>query len=88
MKLALCPEGTSSYMFPFNMSSIRANELLLLGKEWTAQEALRANLVNEVFPSATLMQEVEKVAIKLSNHPQEALRQAKQVHIYLIKLII
>lgn len=50
VKLGLCPEGCSSYVFPKLMGRAQANDVLLAGRKLTAHEALERRLLTEVFP--------------------------------------
>jgi len=79
MKLGFCAEGCSSILFPQIMGISKANELLLLGKSLTAQEAERCNLVSSVFPSNTLMDEVLQRASLMASFPPNALKQTKSL---------
>ncbi|XP_042868681.1 enoyl-CoA delta isomerase 2-like [Penaeus japonicus] len=56
--LGQSPEGCSSYTFPKLMGPGKANEMLLFNKKITAHEACDLGLVTEVFPDASLQQEV------------------------------
>eukprot|EP01102_Stenamoeba_stenopodia_P015910 TRINITY_DN5495_c0_g1_i2.p1 TRINITY_DN5495_c0_g1~~TRINITY_DN5495_c0_g1_i2.p1 ORF type:complete len:238 (-),score=72.35 TRINITY_DN5495_c0_g1_i2:49-762(-) len=80
MKLAQAPEGCSSFTFPLIMSPVKANEILLLGKKFTAREAAQVNLVNAVLPDiAALEAEVVRVVKILASHPPNALQQSKKL---------
>lgn len=48
VKLGVCAEGCSSYMFPRIMGRSMASEMLLLGRKLDAQEAFRIKLVSQV----------------------------------------
>jgi len=77
MKLGFCAEGCSSLLFPQIMGVSKANELLLLGKTMNALEAERANLVSEVFPANTLMDQVLKRARLMAPYSLNALKASK-----------
>ncbi|XP_059615971.1 enoyl-CoA delta isomerase 2-like [Phlebotomus argentipes] len=47
--LGLCCEGCSSLTFPQIMGKTKASEMLLLNHKMTAEEALRFNVVSEVY---------------------------------------
>jgi len=80
MQLGQGPEGMSSFIFPNRMGLPRANEILLLGKKLTAQEAKSANLLNEVFPTVNQLREhVQSVATQISELPQTAVREGKKL---------
>lgn len=59
---------------------MKANEILLLGKKLTAEEALQYNMVNAVFPHEKLEFEVFRIAQLISELPFEALLASKQVN--------
>jgi len=42
------PEGCSTYTFPRIMGPLKANEMLVMGRKFTAGEARTCGLVNEV----------------------------------------
>ncbi|XP_047502212.1 enoyl-CoA delta isomerase 2-like [Penaeus chinensis] len=56
--LGQSPEGCSSFTFPKIMGPGKANELLLFNKKITAHQACDLGLVTEVFPDASLQQEI------------------------------
>lgn len=76
---AQCPEAASSYTFPLAMGHLKANEVLLLGKKVSAEEAVRSNLFNAAFPAAALRAEVMAVAKQLANSPIESLLVSKSL---------
>jgi enoyl-CoA hydratase/carnithine racemase len=72
--------------FPFMIMSLiyrnlprkKANELLLLGERWSAEEALAAGLVNKVVPDAELDAEVLEWALKLAGSSPVIMRLGKE----------
>lgn len=50
VKLAICAEGASSYLFPRLLGRSKASELLLLGEKLSAQEAYNFGFVSKVIP--------------------------------------
>jgi enoyl-CoA hydratase/carnithine racemase len=72
--------------FPFMIMSLiyrnvprkKANELLLLGERWSAQEALAAGLVNKVVPAEELGAAVEAWAVKLARSSPVIMRLGKE----------
>jgi enoyl-CoA hydratase/carnithine racemase len=72
--------------FPFMIMSLiyrnlprkKANELLLLGERWSAEEALAAGLVNKVVPAAELDAAVESWAVKLARSSPVIMRLGKE----------
>ena len=59
---------------PFLVSMKNAKELLMLGEQIDAQDALRMGLVNRVVPSESLDAEAEAMARKLAALPQTTVR--------------
>jgi enoyl-CoA hydratase len=72
--------------FPFMIMSLvyrnvprkKANELLLLGERWSAEEALAAGLVNKVVPDAEFEPEVLEWALKLASSSPLIMRLGKE----------
>jgi peroxisomal 3,2-trans-enoyl-CoA isomerase len=77
MKLGFCAEGCASITFPAIMGSSKANEMLLLGKTFSAQEMERNGFVSSVFPTDTFQADVLKQAELLASYPPDALKQTK-----------
>ncbi len=65
MRLGFCAEGCSSLLFPAVMGPSKANEMLLLGRRLTAQEAERVR-VDAVL--ALLNDEVTAAAAAVVRH--------------------
>lgn len=61
------------------VGSARAREVLLLGRVYTAQEALAIGLVNEVVPREQLAPRVRELARELAAKAPASLRSAKKV---------
>jgi enoyl-CoA hydratase/carnithine racemase len=61
-----------------NVPRKRANELLLLGERWSAQEALAAGIVNRVVPQAELQATVSDWAGKLAGKSPVIMRLGKE----------
>jgi enoyl-CoA hydratase len=72
--------------FPFMIMSLiyrnvprkRANELLLLGERWSAEEALAAGLVNKVVPVGEFDAAVREWALKLAGKSPVIMRLGKE----------
>jgi peroxisomal 3,2-trans-enoyl-CoA isomerase len=77
MQFGFCAEGCSSLLLPEIMGTSRANEMLLLGKTFTAQEAHQTGLVSQVFPVEQLLAETMKRAKAMAAFPAPALRDTK-----------
>jgi len=61
-----------------NVPRKKANELLLLGERWSAQEALAAGLVNKVVPAAEFDAAVDEWAAKLASKSPVIMRLGKE----------
>jgi enoyl-CoA hydratase len=61
-----------------NVPRKKANELLLLGERWSAQEALAASIVNKVVPAAELDTAVREWAIRLAGKSPVIMRLGKE----------
>merc|ERR1711911_188732 len=72
-RLGLCPEGCSSFTFPRIMGLVKSNEMLLFSKKVTADEALKAGLVTEVFPVSTFDSTVWLKLKEISELPPQVL---------------
>lgn len=77
--LALAPEFASSLLFPARLGRAAASDLLMLGTVWDSARAREAGLVTDIFPSATLVQDVRKKALALAAKSPGALRRAKEL---------
>src|SRR5947209_16108949 len=72
--------------FPFMIMSLiyrniprkKANELLLLGERWSAQDALAAGLVNKVVPDDAFDAAVSEWAVKLASSSPVIMRLGKE----------
>ncbi|XP_017780500.1 PREDICTED: enoyl-CoA delta isomerase 2, mitochondrial-like [Nicrophorus vespilloides] len=65
VKLGLTIEAGASVLFPKIMGRTKANEMLLFGKTFTAQEAFQANLVSRVIPQGDIGSFVEDLHKKI-----------------------
>jgi enoyl-CoA hydratase len=61
-----------------NVPRKKANELLLLGERWSAQDALAAGIVNRVVPAAELETAVREWAVKLAGKSPVIMRLGKE----------
>jgi enoyl-CoA hydratase/carnithine racemase len=61
-----------------NVPRKKANELLLLGERWSAQEALAASIVNKVVPAAELDTAVREWAVRLAGKSPVIMRLGKE----------
>eukprot|EP01095_Lingulamoeba_sp_RSL-Kostka_P017712 TRINITY_DN9399_c0_g1_i1.p1 TRINITY_DN9399_c0_g1~~TRINITY_DN9399_c0_g1_i1.p1 ORF type:complete len:295 (-),score=98.77 TRINITY_DN9399_c0_g1_i1:140-1024(-) len=79
MQLGFNAEGCSSVLFPRVMGTSKANEMLLLGKKFTAEEAERCGFVSQVFPDETFHEDVLNIARKMAAFPPNALKDTKKL---------
>lgn len=61
-----------------NVPRKKANELLLLGERWSAQQALDAGIVNKVVPAAEFDAAVSEWAVKLASKSPLIMRLGKE----------
>jgi enoyl-CoA hydratase/carnithine racemase len=78
VNVGLVPGAGGAHFLPRLVGVSKALELFLTGDFIDAQEALRLGLVNKVFPDSSLMQESERIAQKMAEAPQLALRMIKR----------
>lgn len=79
VNLGLCPEGGSSLLLPRWLGRVRAMELLLLGRPFDAQEALRLNLINQVCSPEDTEARALAACEKLNAQPPAAVRTTKEL---------
>ncbi|MBL7648884.1 MAG: enoyl-CoA hydratase [Candidatus Hydrogenedentes bacterium] len=77
VNLGLCPEAASSLLLPRLVGTAKASELLLLGREFNASEAVSMGLANAKFESADLVDGAMAVVRQLAAQPPEAVRVSK-----------
>lgn len=75
--LGLNPEGCSSYTFPRAMGTARANRVLMLNEQLSAQEAKSCGFITDVFPHATFHEEAKKRLQELDRLPPKSLQYSK-----------
>jgi len=81
VRLGLAPELASSFLLPRLIGLQKTKELVFLGEDISAGQALELGLVNKVVPHDELISSVEEVAQKLipPNGPAMAVRLTKQL---------
>ncbi|AKJ08325.1 enoyl-CoA hydratase/carnithine racemase [Archangium gephyra] len=79
VNLGLSPEGASSVLLPRVAGLALASELLMFGEPFDAPTALRAGIINQVVPEASLAEVVRKRAAALAARPVESLRLTKRL---------
>lgn len=75
--LGLCPEGGSTLLLPRIAGAKRAADLLLLGREFTAAEALEAGILTGTTTDGGALERAGEAARRLAELPPEGLRVSK-----------
>ena len=78
IKVGLVPGAGGAHFLPRLVGVSKALELFFSGDFVDAPEALCIGIVNKVFPDATLMEEVEKIARRMCQAPGLTLRMTKR----------
>lgn len=79
VNLGICPEFASSLLLPRLMGHVRACELVLLGKPFTAQKAYEYGLVNQLLPNAEVEGAARESALHIASLPPNAVRVTKSI---------
>lgn len=79
VNLGLCPEGASSYLLPRIAGTKRANELLLLGELFGAEEAMAAGIVNAVTEEGGALALALRKAEAMAALPPQSLATTKRL---------
>jgi enoyl-CoA hydratase/carnithine racemase len=74
VKLGLVPGGGGTQRLPRIVGKGRALQLILSGEMITAQEAFRIGLVNEVVPTADLINRAETILKQIASHAPIAIK--------------
>jgi enoyl-CoA hydratase/3-hydroxyacyl-CoA dehydrogenase len=77
--LGLIPGWGATYMLPRLVGRTLAGEMILTGRRLDADEALRAGLVNAVYPAAEFDARVWEYAKKLAEGPPHAMAEIKRL---------
>ncbi|OBZ87701.1 Enoyl-CoA delta isomerase 2, mitochondrial [Choanephora cucurbitarum] len=72
-------EGCSSILFPRIMGPSRANEMLLLGRTFTAQEMVECGVISRILPTEGFRESVLKIAENASQFSPEAIRVSREL---------
>ena len=78
INIALIPDGGSTYILPKLVGLKKALEMVFTGDPVHAEEALRLNLVNRVYPAEELMDRTREWARKLARGPVRSMGIAKK----------
>jgi len=77
--LGLVPEAASSLIAPRLMGHVRAFELLVMGRQLTAEEAVQAGLVNRVVKPEALEDAASQSAAAIAAKPRQSLMMARRL---------
>ena len=77
INLGIIPGWGGTVRLPRAVPIRKAKEWIMTGEQFSADEALRFGLINEIVPRPQLEQRVEEFANKLANKSSNALRMAK-----------
>jgi enoyl-CoA hydratase len=77
--LGVFPGFGGTQRLPRLIGKGKAKELIFTGRMITAEEAFQMGIVNRVFPLASLMEEVKKVALQIAANGPVGVRLAKMV---------
>lgn len=78
-KIGLSPDGGATWLLPRLIGFRRAQELALMNRRVSADEAAAMGLITRVVPDGTLAREVEALAEALSDSAIEALGKTKHL---------
>lgn len=78
VNIALIPDGGASYILPKLVGMKKALEMAFTGDPVSAEEALRLNMVNGVFPPEELLEKTYELARRLALGPVKTMGIAKQ----------
>ncbi len=79
INMGLGPDCGLAYFLPRMVGTKKAMEMIMTGKNYTAQEAEQMGLINGIFSAEELMPEVKAIASRLAKGPSYALRLAKRM---------
>ncbi|TCS95978.1 enoyl-CoA hydratase-related protein [Hazenella coriacea] len=78
IKLGVIPGAGGTQRLTRAVGKVKAMEMVLTGSTISADEALKAGLINRVVPVDQLEEETSKLADKIASHPPIAVHLAKQ----------
>ncbi|MGL5115838.1 MAG: crotonase/enoyl-CoA hydratase family protein [Beijerinckiaceae bacterium] len=79
VNLALVPEAASSLLAPRIMGHARAFELLVMGRPFSADQAVASGLANAVLPSPELEAAALAAAVEIAAKPREAVKLSRKL---------
>ncbi len=78
-KIGLVPDSGGTFFLPRIIGFQKASALMMLGDKVSAEEAENLAMIYKVFPSEIFEEEVEKLAVHMTNMPTKALGFIKQM---------
>jgi 2-(1,2-epoxy-1,2-dihydrophenyl)acetyl-CoA isomerase len=79
IRIGLVANGSATYHLPRIVGLAKAAEILFLGENLSANEALDIGLVNRVVPAGNLETATQDIALKLTESPRKALGRLKKL---------
>ena len=79
IKLGILPGGGGTQRLLRLVGATKAKELLYLGDQINAEEALRIGLINRIYPKETIFEEGKKLTKKLAKQAPVALKMIKSL---------
>jgi len=79
INIGLIPGTGGTIELPYIVGWAKAKEMVMLGRQYSAQEALEMGLVMKVVPPDKVMDEAKAVAKELMSKPKTALKLAKHM---------
>jgi enoyl-CoA hydratase/carnithine racemase len=77
--LGVCPEGGSSALLPRAAGAKAANELLLTGRFFSAEEALKFGLINRITPNGSSLSDAMEYAEAIAKQPLPSILATKSI---------
>lgn len=78
-KIGLIPDSAGTFFLPRLIGFQKASALMMLGDKISAQDAYNMGMIYRFFPVAFFEEEVQKIAVNLSEMPTHALALTKQL---------
>jgi len=78
-QLGLCPEAGSSLLLPLRIGQNKAFELLVLGKTFSAEQALSYGIANQVCQPNELLAIAEDIALSIAKLPTDAVMTSRRL---------
>ena len=78
-QLGLCPEAGSSLLLTQKVGQNKAFELMILGDKFSAEQAHRYGIVNQVCQPNELLSIVESIAIKIAKLPTDSVMTSRKL---------